>query len=432
MYVQYSSSLMLSHSCQLNALKSVNSKMDHSTAAAVLRIQLQDIEELLQNEILQHQDSKPSDLQLALETYQRDLRVRESSLHDRRIASSFAAAVDLDSEEIDLARREEAVCFTDHSLAWRLSGRNPPTPQPQLSTARPEGEPISQKLASFNRVGTLAPDVVFPVPNGVHEEASLVLQQSLEVTSAEKVGQENISGSPKDFMPLGDVLEEETLKRKRSASPVTAIDPARQCTVSDHATCYEQLDSNLPAAKRPKKSSPEPEAENSTKVEPVRVCVACREASQELVGIPCGHLYCIVCLAAYVEASLTPTDSEFPPTCCKVPIAPGIIKNSVSPDLSKRYTERQSQEFARCALYCAEQGCAVTIGQASIADNKGHCAACNRDTCNLCRLAWHGIDKCPTNEEREKIMALSKSEGWQTCYKCRNMVELNIGCYHIR
>lgn len=412
----------LSSSDRSDSLIDSNLKMDDATAATVLKLQLEDINDLLEHKEYNANGQDFSDGQYALKLYRKDLEARDALLRDRRMACSIITAVCSDSDIIAMTQQDEYHCAYDHREALRVSGHAQLGTHSSAPLAPPIQESISEALTNINRVSPLAPDFVFPVPHSVYESKHTVIHQDLKATSGEVLKDINNDVTP----------EQGHIKRKRSPSAIPRIDPGQQATLPDQASSLEQLESGLPAAKRLKVLSPEPEAEHSTKVEPVKICIACRETSLELVRVHCGHLYCMVCLAAYVEASLTPTDSEFPPVCCKLPITPDIIKNSVLPDLFKRYTERKGQEFARCALYCAEQGCAVAIEQANIADNKGHCVACNRDTCKLCRLAWHGIEKCPTNEEREKTMALSKSEGWQSCYKCSNMVELNMGCYHIR
>ena len=51
---------------------------------------------------------------------------------------------------------------------------------------------------------------------------------------------------------------------------------------------------------------------------------------------------------------------------------------------------------------------------------------CNRNTYKACREAWHGDRPCSIDPEREAILLLAQKKGWQSCYMCNNLVELNI------
>ncbi len=86
---------------------------------------------------------------------------------------------------------------------------------------------------------------------------------------------------------------------------------------------------------------------------------------------------------------------------------------------------------AACPLICAEPGCLVGISTQNIVGDKGHCLACKRNTCNKCRMVWHEDEECVADEERTLIMGMAKKEGWQSCFRCENLVELNTGCYHM-
>lgn len=43
----------------------------------------------------------------------------------------------------------------------------------------------------------------------------------------------------------------------------------------------------------------------------------------------------------------------------------------------------------------------------------------------------HKDEPCPEDAELKDVMNLAKKEGWQICYQCNNMVELNFGCNHM-
>jgi len=39
---------------------------------------------------------------------------------------------------------------------------------------------------------------------------------------------------------------------------------------------------------------------------------------------------------------------------------------------------------------------------------------------------------CKVDEDRQAILAAAKEKGWQACYNCGNMVDLNTGCHHMQ
>ena len=397
--------------------------MDDNTAATVLKIQLDDINELLRNEIIHHQAAEPSDLQLALEMYQRDLHGRESLLHDRRVASSFATAVDLDEEAIDLARREEAVCVTDHSLARRLSGLNPLPSQPQLSATRPEDQSPSQESASLNRLGTLAPDFVFPVPCGTPFSKNPHASRNNTLSKSSQPPSPRGDTLKTDYNVFEAASERVDTKRKRSASPESNLHASATGSLSTSGVRYEQTEFDSPTIKRKKLSHPK---------SGVTDCAACGDESMEsnLVRTACDHMYCHDCVAAFLESALR-MDSTFPPACCDLPLTLSIIERSVSLDQIKRYKERQDAIAAACTLRCAHDGCKTIISHTDIQGAKGCCPVCSEHTCLNCKLEWHEGQSCKDEVEREKLINLAASEGWQVCYRCRTCVGISSGCNHI-
>ena len=160
-------------------------------------------------------------------------------------------------------------------------------------------------------------------------------------------------------------------------------------------------------------------------------CTSCSEEDDAISFIaPCRHSYCDDCLASYMKSALQP-DGFFPPLCCNLPITLQSVRIHLNHDLVKRYEEKCAENFAACSLLCAQSGCCVVIPPEKIVDGLGHCLACNNYTCTRCRLQEHKDKPCPTDEEQEDLMKLAKEQGWQACYRCNNMIELNFGCKHM-
>lgn len=56
---------------------------------------------------------------------------------------------------------------------------------------------------------------------------------------------------------------------------------------------------------------------------------------------------------------------------------------------------------------------------------------CRRTTCSICKATSHGILDCPKDEATTAVLTAADEAGWSRCYRCRALVELTIGCYHI-
>lgn len=56
---------------------------------------------------------------------------------------------------------------------------------------------------------------------------------------------------------------------------------------------------------------------------------------------------------------------------------------------------------------------------------------CGVQTCSICKAASHGNADCPKDEATAAVLADAQAKGWTRCYRCRAMVELTQGCYHM-
>ena len=169
-------------------------------------------------------------------------------------------------------------------------------------------------------------------------------------------------------------------------------------------------------------------------------CVSCSESltDDEFVTAACKHLYCKDCFSFFIAASLQSHDG-FPASCCKIPLAFITIANNVSAEVFAKYSTRQDEIKNATALYCGIRSCGVKIEETRINGIRATCAVCWRDTCTLCRTEYPRKVKgknvghvCKKDLAREQLLALAKEEGWQTCYQCGNLVDLNFGCHHMR
>ena len=160
-------------------------------------------------------------------------------------------------------------------------------------------------------------------------------------------------------------------------------------------------------------------------------CISCSdEIEARSFTALCKHSYCDDCLASYVKIALEPA-GIFPPACCNLPITLQLAQANLDHDLVKRWQKKHSEIAESCSLVGARSGCCVIIPPEKIVDGLGHCLACNNYTCRRCRMQAHKSGPCPKDAELRDAMNLAKKQGWQTCYRCGEMIELNFGCNHM-
>jgi hypothetical protein len=61
------------------------------------------------------------------------------------------------------------------------------------------------------------------------------------------------------------------------------------------------------------------------------------------------------------------------------------------------------------------------------------CGKCRQVTCKRCKTQHSTAENCPMELEADRdFSALRKSQSWRDCSRCHAVVELTIGCHHIR
>ncbi|TQV92925.1 IBR finger domain-containing protein [Cordyceps javanica] len=162
-----------------------------------------------------------------------------------------------------------------------------------------------------------------------------------------------------------------------------------------------------------------------------QVCAACSEplGDELAVSAPCGHNYCPDCLTCLFESATT-DESLFPPRCCKQPIPLDATRKWLPEELIIEF-ERKALEFTTLdRTYCSNVQCSLFIPPRQIVSDRGYCESCEQWTCTICKSPEHG-GMCPDDPCRAEILAVAKENGWQQCYGCKRLVELNVGCNHM-
>ena len=160
-------------------------------------------------------------------------------------------------------------------------------------------------------------------------------------------------------------------------------------------------------------------------------CTACTSAKplSDLYQTPCGHFYCQKCIQNLFELSAT-DETLFPPRCCRQPIPLSSIKMYLS-SATVQIFEKKSIEFqTQDRTYCSQQACSSFIPKDHTTGELATCGECGTQTCTVCKANAHNGD-CPQDTETQQILEIARECGWQRCYKCRRVVELEVGCNHI-
>ena len=179
------------------------------------------------------------------------------------------------------------------------------------------------------------------------------------------------------------------------------------------------------------------EAESSTwgaarNPEPLyRTCESCREHVRfyDVARVPCGHEYCRECLRELYSHAMT-DDTLFPPRCCRQPITSGGVRLFLTSELIHQYEKKKIELDTPNRTYCSNPLCSVFINLKDIANDQAVCPECDTVTCTMCKLEGHSGD-CPADLALQQVLDTANEKGWQRCFKCRGLVELEHGCNHM-
>lgn len=151
-----------------------------------------------------------------------------------------------------------------------------------------------------------------------------------------------------------------------------------------------------------------------------------------MVKTPCSHNYCRTCATKLFDDSLR-DETLFPPRCCKMHIPIDLVQRFLPPGFARQFEERSIEMQDPRRTYCASKTCskylrAEVTGRSSLAPASRYCESCHLWTCEQCRKSHNPGSPCPEDEE---VLRMGKRQGWKTCTRCKNLVELSMGCNHM-
>ncbi len=180
------------------------------------------------------------------------------------------------------------------------------------------------------------------------------------------------------------------------------------------------------------------QAESSTWAEgrpasskPKSSCVGCGDEHHffDVARWPCSHEYCRACLAELFKTSLT-DESLFPPRCCSQAIPVESNRAFLPPKLVGEFLAKKAETETPDKTYCHQPTCSTFIPKQSIQGDVGTCVRCQVTTCVTCKSSSHEAE-CPQDDAVQELLRLAAKNGWQRCYSCHRLVELEHGCYHM-
>ena len=167
-------------------------------------------------------------------------------------------------------------------------------------------------------------------------------------------------------------------------------------------------------------------------------CVICQDPIRGAqIRAPCGHYYDIGCITDLFQAA-TRDESLFPPRCCRQPVSLTTVRQHLTPALITLFTEKEKEFTTLKKVYCANPTCSRFLGPQSrsmVYRNIITCpvSACKTRTCGSCRARVEEGERhtCKAESTDQEVLALGKSAGWARCPGCDQMIELQMGCYHM-
>lgn len=163
-------------------------------------------------------------------------------------------------------------------------------------------------------------------------------------------------------------------------------------------------------------------------------CIICADRIYINVSVraPCQHYYCHDCIRDLIRACTT-DESLYPPRCCNQPFEERVFFPILSLQLRTTF-QSKSREFNTLALhrvYCPTPTCSIFLGSSENSHGRIYCSSCYILVCTRCKQRAHPGPHCPEDTATIAVRELAEAQQWQTCPGCRDVIELNTGCFHM-
>jgi hypothetical protein len=166
-------------------------------------------------------------------------------------------------------------------------------------------------------------------------------------------------------------------------------------------------------------------------------CVICQDPIRGAeIRAPCGHYYGIDCVTDLFQ-SATRDETLFPPRCCRQNIPFAQVQPHLSQTLVTTFQQKEVEFSTLKRVYCSSPACSRFLGPLSegfFASKAYTCPApgCGKRTCTKCREEYSDwTHACRPDADANQVLELSRASGWARCPGCSQMIELNMGCFHM-
>ncbi|KAM6492951.1 hypothetical protein JOM56_011085 [Amanita muscaria] len=173
-------------------------------------------------------------------------------------------------------------------------------------------------------------------------------------------------------------------------------------------------------------------------------CHFCKDARpiSNTINTSCNHHLCRGCISRLVGICVK-DETAYPPQCCGNKLQTSELR-FLEHSLRQRF-EARVREYEtpipvrvychRCGEFLDPNSSTITTGSSSAPAASIHtsryCHICLIRTCVSCKQANHPTRECQETPDERALKGLAKQKGWQTCPRCKAVVELSAGCYHV-
>ena len=149
------------------------------------------------------------------------------------------------------------------------------------------------------------------------------------------------------------------------------------------------------------------------------------------MGIIKGKAFSYDSSSMYTEKSyIDVCRTLFPTRCCRRGIPLTSAKLYLKPAFVCKFEQKTIEFKSPHRTYCSLSTCSSFITWVSITGEQATCTVCGTITCTICKSDAHSGD-CPEDTATQQLLETAREEGWQLCYNCRRLVELDAGCNHM-
>ncbi|MBA0587678.1 hypothetical protein Gorai_000801 [Gossypium raimondii] len=184
------------------------------------------------------------------------------------------------------------------------------------------------------------------------------------------------------------------------------------------------------------------------------ICFEDTDATQMFTVDGCFHRYCFSCMKQHVEVKLlNAMVASCPREGCNTEVTIDSCGKFLDPKLVEIMSNRKKEASIAVSekVYCAFPRCSALMSKSEVlqytrtvmlvAEQSGarKCVKCHRFFCIYCKVPWHFDMTCidykrlnphPASEEA-MLNTLATKKRWRECIKCKHVIELAGGCYHI-